>query len=291
MSLVDLVLLFVLAAIWGASFLFMRVLAPILGPILTAGSRSLIAGLFLVLVFQFMRTRLDWKKNLRHYLVVGALNSALPFALFSWAALYIPSAISSIVNALTPLWGAIFGALILGEALTARKIGGIAVGIAGVVVIALFGTGASRADLGAELLPVLACLLATLCYGFTGAYIRRWAKGVPSRAMTASSLLVAGLILLVPSALTAPALSSVTPATWGLAVLFALLCSALAYLMYFRLLASAGLTPALSVTLLIPVFAFLWSWIFLGETLRPAAFGGAALVLGGTLFITTGGKK
>jgi drug/metabolite transporter (DMT)-like permease len=195
------------------------------------------------------------------------------------------------VNALTPLWGAVFGAILLGEALTLRKVGGIALGVAGVAVIALFGTGASRAELGAEVLPVLACLLATLCYGFSGAYLKRWATGISSRAMTASSLLVAGLILLPPAVLTSPPLASIAASTWGLAALFAISCSAIAYLIYFRLMSSAGLTAALSVTLLIPVFAFLWSWLLLGETLHPAAFGGAALVLGGTALINLGGPK
>jgi len=291
MSVVDTALLFLLAAIWGASFLFMRVLAPLLGPVLTADLRTLIAGLALVLLFFILRTKLDWRKNLRHYLVVGVFNSALPFFLFSWAALRVPASIESIVNALTPLWGAVFGALILGEALTARKVGGMALGIAGVVAIALFGMGTSRAELGAEVLPVLACLLATVSYGFSGAYIRRWAPGISSRAMTASSLLVAGLVLLGPAALSAPPLASIAPSTWALAALFAILCSAIAYLIYFRLMSSAGLTAALSVTLLIPVFAFLWSWLFLGETLHPEAFGGAALVLGGTALLNGGGKK
>ena len=291
MKAIDLLMLVALAAIWGASFLFMRILAPILGPILTANLRTLIAGLLLVILFALLKTKLDWRKNLRHYLVVGVFNSALPFFLFSWAALRVPASIESIVNALTPLWGAVFGALILGEALTARKLGGMALGIAGVVTIALFGMGTSREELGAEVLPVLACLLATISYGFSGAYIRRWAPGISSRAMTASSLLVAGLVLLGPAALSAPPLATIAPSTWALAALFAILCSAIAYLIYFRLMASAGLTAALSVTLLIPVFAFLWSWLFLGETLHPAAFGGAALVLGGTALLNGGGKR
>lgn len=285
MAPLELGLLFALAAIWGASFLFMRVLAPVLGPFLTADLRTLIAGLLLVLLFALLRTRLSWRENWRHYLVVGLFNSALPFLLFSWAALHVPASVESIVNALTPLWGAVFGALILGEALTARKLGGIGLGVAGVVLIALLGTGSSRAELGAEALPVLACLLATVSYGFSGAYIKRWAPKIPSRAMTAASLLVAGLALLPPTVLTAPPLAAIPALDWGLAVLFAILCSAIAYLIYFRLIARAGLTAALSVTLLIPVFAFLWSWLFLGETLRPAAFGGAALVLAGTLLI------
>lgn len=286
MKAIDLILLLTLAAIWGASFLFMRVLAPLLGPFLTADLRTLIAGFLLVVLFALLGKKLDWRKNLRHYVVVGLFNSALPFTLYSWAALRTSASIESIVNALTPLWGAIFGAIILGEAITLRKIAGMTFGFAGVAVIALFGTGASRAELGADALPVLACLLATVSYGFSGAYLKRWAPAVSSRAMTASSLFVAGLILLAPATLTAPPLSSISPMTWLLATLFAIFCSAIAYLIYFRLIASAGLTSALSVTLLIPVFAFAWAWLFLGETLRPAAFAGAALVVAGTVLIT-----
>ncbi len=291
MKLVDVALLFLLAAIWGASFLFMRILAPLLGAFPTACARTLVAGLVMVAIFAVMRKQLNWKRDFRHYLVVGVLNSAIPFFLFTWAALRVSASVESIVNALTPLWGAVFGALILGEALTPRKLGGIGLGVAGVVIIALFGTGAGSAGLGAEILPVLACVAATLCYGLSGAYIRRWAKGIPSAAMTAASLFCAGIVLLPAAALTAPPLASIAASTVFLAVVFSLLCSALAYLIYFRLMADAGLTAALSVTLLIPVFAFLWSWLFLGETLRPLAFVGAAGVLGGTMMITGVGTK
>ncbi|MFZ4616416.1 MAG: DMT family transporter, partial [Rectinemataceae bacterium] len=128
---IDVALLFLLAAIWGASFLFMRILAPLLGPFPTACARTLVAGLVMVAIFAVMRKRLNWKRDFRHYLVVGILNSAIPFFLFTWAALRVPASVESIVNALTPLWGAVFGALILGEALTPRKLGGIGRGVAG----------------------------------------------------------------------------------------------------------------------------------------------------------------
>lgn len=289
MKLVDALLLVTLAAIWGTSFIFMRVLSPVLGPVVTATARTLVAGVVLVAGFSFARVRLELRRNFRHYLIVGLLNSAIPFLLFSYAALHVAASISSIINALTPLWGAVFAALLLGEALTVRKLTGIGLGIGGVAIIALFGT--ATGSLKAAVLPVAACAGATFCYGLSGAYIKRWAGHVSSRAMTAVSLLIAGLVLLPLSAISPMPDVAIPPGTWLLAVLFSLLCSAVAYLIYFRLIATSGVAFALSVTLLIPVFAFVWGFLFLGESIRPAAYLGAALVLGGTALIGSARPK
>ncbi len=267
----------------------MRVLSPVLGPVLTATARTLIAGVVLVALFSASRIPLEWRRNLRHYAVVGLLNSAIPFLLFSYAALHVAASISSIVNALTPLWGAVFAAILLGEPLTGRKSTGIALGVAGVAIIAFLGTAAT--SLRAEVLPVLACVLATFCYGLSGAYVRRWAPDISARAMTAVSLLFAGIALLPFAIFSNPTAALVPPPIWVLAVLFSLLCSAVAYLIFFRLIATSGVIFALSVTLLIPVFAFVWAFLFLGETVRPAAYVGAAFVLGGTALIGTSAKK
>lgn len=283
MRLLDGILLVVLAAIWGTSFIFMRVLAPVLGPQITATSRTLIAGGVLVAAFAASGMKLNWRKEFRHYLVIGLLNSAIPALLFSYAALHVAASISSIINALTPLWGSIFAALLLGERLTGGKVTGIILGLTGVSVITLFGTSAG--SLHAALLPVLACAGATMCYGVAGTYAKRWAGHIPSRAMTAVSLLFAGIALLPFSLLDPPKLSTVAPTVWLLAVAFSLLCSAIAYLIFFRLIATSGVTFTLSVTLLIPVFAIVWGFLFLGERVRPAAFLGASLVLGGTTII------
>jgi len=254
----------------------MRGRAPILGPVVTATTRTLVAGVFLVAVFWLLRTRLDWRRNWRHYLIVGVVNSAIPFALYSFAALRLPAAVPAIVNALTPLWGAVFAALLLADRFTLRKALGLSLGIAGVALIALRGAGLSAVP---DPLAVGACILATACYGFSGSYIKRWASGVAPRAMTAVSLLFAGLSLL-PFALLLPPPGPVPAQAWLLAVGFALLCSALAYLIYFRLIASAGVTAALSVTLLIPAFAFLWEFLFFDAKLSWAALVGAALLSG-----------
>ncbi len=288
---VDIFLLFLLAAIWGGSFIFTRVLAPELGPVVTALTRIVIAGVLLVALFAAMRVRMDWRRNFRHYFVVGAVNSALPITLFSYAALHIPAAVSSVANALTPVWGAIFAALLLGERLTGRKATGLALGVAGVALIAFRG-GAGTAAAGESIaIPVLACVLATVSYGFSGSYIKRWASHIPSRAMTAASLLCAGLLLVPFAFASPPPPGDISMKIWAIAVAFSLLCSAVAYLIYFRLIASAGVTQALSVTLLIPVFAFFWGILILGESIEPVVIAGAVLTLAGTALISATGKK
>jgi drug/metabolite transporter (DMT)-like permease len=286
-TLIDLILFILLAAVWGSSFIFMRFLAPVLGPTATACARTLIAGLFLTGIFAALRLKMDWRRNFRHYLVVGILNSGLPFALYSFAALRLPASIPAIVNAMTPLWGAVFSAALLGDPLTRRKLLGLGLGVSGVALIALRGTGLGSIP---DPLGIAACVLATVCYGFSGSYIKRWAKDVPARQMTAASLSLAGLALLPFAALTLPAAGSIPASVWLIAAGFALLCSAFAYLVYFRLIAAAGVTVALSVTLVVPVFAFLWGFLFLGERIHPAAVAGTALVVLGTALVIRRGS-
>jgi drug/metabolite transporter (DMT)-like permease len=288
MTLIDTLLFMLLAAIWGSSFIFMRALAPILGPVATALARTLVAGLFLLGLFTALRAKMELRKNFRHYLVVGLLNSGVPFVLYSFAATRLPASIPAIVNALTPLWGAVFSALILKDPLTLRKLFGLVLGVAGVALIALRGSGLSGPP---EPLAVACCVGATVCYGVAGAYIKRWASSIPSRAMTAASLTFAGLSLLPFALIFPPPAAHIGLSVWVVAAVFSLLCSALAYLIYFRLIASAGVTVALSVTLLVPVFAFLWGFLFLGERIYAMAVAGAALVLAGTALVIFGNKR
>lgn len=280
MKLADPALLLALAAIWGSSFIFMRHLSPLLGPLVLTATRMLAAGIVLSIGLAAARVRLDWRRNWPRYLLLGALNTAAPWLLFAWAALHQGGAVSSVINALTPLWGALFAALLLGEAVGLGKLAGIGLGAAGVATIGFAGAGSAAR--GGGLLPVLACVLATILYGLFGAWTKRYARDLAPRALTTGSLVSGGLILL-PFAIADSGRASGAPASaWLLAVAFSLLCSALAYLIYYRLLARSGVAFALSVTLLIPVFALLWGFLFLGEGLAPTDLAGAALVLSGT---------
>lgn len=286
MKLVDIALLTLLSAIWGASFMFMRYLAPILGPLATADLRILVAGVALVGFFAIIGLKLKWSERWRRYLVIGVLNSALPFALYSFAALSLPSSVEAVLNALSPCFGAIFAAIWLGEPLTLRKGLGMAAGLAGVgLVSGIWRSGAP----GGALLAALACVAATACYGLAGVYIKKKAVDIEPKAMAAGSQLLGGLFLM-PGLALMPSGALFQPRVALITLAFALLCSAIAYLIYYRLIADVGPTKALTVTFLIPVFSFLWGGLAFGERIDLVMLGGTALILGGTFLVVGRGK-
>ncbi|WP_420472876.1 DMT family transporter [Noviherbaspirillum sp. ST9] len=271
----DLVRLLVLAAIWGASFLFMRIIAPVLGALWTAELRVAIAGVamlaFMLATGRHMQFRTNWKQ----YLVLGTMNSALPFALFAYAALTLPAGYSAILNATSPLWGALIGAAVLGETLTARKIAGLVTGVAGVAFLVRLGPAEFSPQV---LVAALACVTAALCYGIAGAYSKKKSSGIAPPMMATGSQLGAALVLL-PFVSLSPVRGEVTPLVIVLTLLLALLCSAVAYFIYFRLIADLGPTKALTVTFLIPLFAMVWGAVFLHEEISFNTLIGCALVV------------
>jgi len=275
----DLARLVALAAIWGASFLFVRIAAPMIGPVLTADARLLIAGLALAAYFRVIGFDAEWRRWWPQYAIVGLINSAAPFLLFSYAALSLPAGLMSVINASSPMWGALFAAWLLRERLSARGIAGLAIGIAGVALVTRPAAGAA---LG--VLPVLAATGAAVCYGLAGAYMRRWAKEVPSRGMALGTQIAGGL-LLAPLLAIAPPTSMPTPLIAACLLALGLVCGAIGYLLYFRLITNIGVAGALTVTYLIPIFGVAWGAIFLGETLSLVMLAGAGLVLLGTFFV------
>jgi len=281
MPLLDVFLLLALASIWGSSFIFMRYLSPILGPVTTTGMRVLLAGLFLLAVFAATGFRLEWRKNWKRFLVVGVLNSGIPFFLYSFAALYIPASLSVILNSLAPLFGAVFSAVFRLERLTYRKAGGLVLGIAGVTLVSSLGP-VSRSPWA--LAGVAACVLATVCYGLAGVYIRIRTLEVKPRAMAGGSQLMAG-VLFIPLILASPPHAVPSLQVGAITILFAVLCSAVAFLLYFRLVADVGATRALTVTLLMPAFGMLWGRLFLGERITWTMVLGALVILAGTFLV------
>ncbi|MDP1677472.1 MAG: EamA family transporter [Bacteroidota bacterium] len=282
MLLFDYVLLITLAAIWGSSFIFMRVLAPALGPVATADMRLLIAGIALTLYLRLRNQRLDLVKNLKRYIIIGLLNSGIPFLLFSFAALYLPSSISVIINSLTPLFGVLFSILWLSEKMTAKKISGIALGIVGVIII----RGSGNLELNVmTTVAMAACVLATMLYGLASTYVKLHAKDIASSAVATGSQLVAG-ILLLPLIYFFPTRTELTITIALTTIAFALFCSAIAYVIFYRLLKNLGTTKALSVTFLIPVFGFIWGYIFLQEEITAIMIIGSVFVLSGIYFVT-----
>lgn len=281
MSPIALSRLLILAAVWGASFLFMRIIAPVLGTVPTAFFRVSIACLGLMVILSLLRVRWDFKGKLGACLVLGMINSGIPATLYSVAAQSLPAGYSAIFNATTPLMGVLVGALFFHEALTLPKLGGIFLGLFGVGILS--GAGPVAFDL--QLVQgAVSCLGATLCYGFSGFLARRWldqAGGLDSRLSALGSMMGASLLLLplfAWSALTSP------PASWGgwsvwLSLLgLGLVCTAFAYILYFRLLSEIGPVKSSTVTFMIPAFGVLWGAWLLDEPLSMAHLYGGVLI-------------
>jgi drug/metabolite transporter (DMT)-like permease len=277
----DVARLVTLAAIWGGSFIFMRILAPVLGPVATADARLLIAGVVLVAIFAIRGPELEWRKHWRRYAVVGIINSGIPFLLYSYAALHIPASYSAILNATAPLFGMGLSVLWLSERLMGWNVLGAILGTVGVGLI----TGLGPVTVTPVVLAAIgACLGAALCYAVAGVYMKRKATGVSPMMMAGASQLVAGLALLPPS-VAFPPRGQITLFIAGCALALALLCSAVAYILYYRLVADCGPTRALTVTYLIPVFGLLWGMLFLGEAVTAGMLAGCGLVITGTAFV------
>jgi drug/metabolite transporter (DMT)-like permease len=281
----DYVLLVILSAIWGASFIFMRILAPVLGPMATADMRLLIAGVALALFLKVRKIDLQWKKNWKRYIITGMLSSGISFLLFSFAALHLPASISVILNALTPMFGALSAVVWLGEKMSWRLVVGIILGFVGVAVIR---GGGNFEITGMTTLAMGACVLATMFYGIGSVYVKQKAHDIGAQAIATGSQLTVG-ILFLPLIFISPPPGEITVEIVIYTLLFALLCSAVAYIIFYRLIKTLGPVKTTTVTFLIPVFGFIWGTIFLQEEITWKMIVGALIVLSGMYFVT--GKK
>lgn len=275
-----------LAALWGASFLFMRLGAASFGPVALAGVRVLGASACLL---PLLFWRGEWPALRQHWrpiFGVGLTNSALPFVCFGVAALAIEGGLSAILNASTPLWASLIAWLWLGDRPGVHRSVGLGIGFAGVVWLAGDQAGWKAGSHGISPgVAVLACLLATLLYGFSANFTRRYLSGVPSMALAAGSQLSAGLALLLPMWLAWPE-HSPSALAWLAAALLAVLCTGLAYVLFFRLLNQIGASRAVSVTFLIPAFAMAWGALLLDETITPAMLLACGVIVLGTALVT-----
>ncbi|HET9823390.1 MAG TPA: DMT family transporter [Burkholderiaceae bacterium] len=286
MRALDIAELLALAALWGASFLFMRLGAGEFGPVALAGLRVAGAAALLLPLLAWRRQAAALGTHWRALLIVGALNSALPFALYAMAALAISAGLSAILNATAPLWGAVVAWLWLGDRPTRDRLVGLAVGFGGVAALAWDKASLRTTEAGVSpALAVAACLGATLCYGFAANYTRRMLEGVPPLAVAAGSQGAAALLLALPTAALWPA----TPpgaAAWAALAALALLCTGVAYVLYFRLILRLGAARAITVTFLIPVFGVLWGALLLDERPTASMAAGCAVILAGTALVT-----
>jgi drug/metabolite transporter (DMT)-like permease len=277
----DLGRLLLLSALWGGSFLFMRIAAPVLGPIVVAESRVLIAGLALFLYACAAKRPMELRSRWRQYLIIGAVNSAIPFALIAAAQLRLTASLAAILNATSPLFGAVIAAAWINDPLTMRKIAGLILGIVGVTIL----VGWHPMEVSFEVaLSIGASLLAAVFYGIASVYTKAKVAGAPSLGMAVGSQLGASLLLL-PLIPIVPPFSAPSGGVLLCVLLLALGSTGLAYLLYFRLIVDVGPAKALTVTFLIPIFGVTWGALFLGEQITFSGLIGCAIILVGTSFV------
>jgi drug/metabolite transporter (DMT)-like permease len=262
-----------LAAIWGASFMFQRVSAPEFGAIPLAALRLALGA---VVLLPFL-----WKER-THFplrlwptlLYIGAINSAIPFALFAWASQHAPAGIVAISNSLAVMFTALVGFAFYGERIGGRHFIALLAGFAGVVVLA--SAKVAGASTG---LAVFAGTFAAFLYGVAVNLVKRKLAGLPPTALAAATLGCAALVL-APFAIAQWPDAPVSAASWGSALALGIVCSGIAYAIYYRLIQRIGGNRAVTVTYLVPLFAVIWAWIVLGEqpSWRMAVAG--ALILG-----------
>ena len=273
--------LLLLGAIWGFSFLFMRMVAPVLGAVPTAFFRVLFASLGLIVILMVLRTRWQFQGKFRQTLLLGAINSGIPFLMYTFAARLLPAGYSAIFNATAPLMGVLIGALFFQEAISPRKLVGVITGLAGVTLLTAVGPVAIGWP---EMLGALACLVATSCYGFSGFLTQRWIHqrgGLDPKLVAMGSQFGATLLLLpffATSTLAAPPASWGTPMLWLALAALGLLCTAWAYILFFRLMEDIGPVRSLTVTFLVPAFGVLWGALFLGEQVSWAHLAGGGMI-------------
>lgn len=274
-----------LSSLWGASFLFMRLGAAEFGPLPTAGLRVLLATLFL---WPLLLHRGEWPQLRRHWrpvLLAGLINSAIPFALFAWAVMHIATGLTSILNATVPLFGALVAWLWLGDRIHRLRWLGLALGFVGVALLAWRAPAGMGLQGGQAGWAIAACLLASTCYAVAASFARRYLAGIPPLTTATGSLLGATLGLALPTWWAWPA-HMPSLGAWAAIAAIAVLCTGIAYILYFRLIAHAGPSRALAVTFLAPVFAVVYGAVFLGEAVTPWMLGCGAIIVCGTMLST-----
>lgn len=282
----DLLELALLGALWGAAFLFMRLGAHEFGPTALVFVRVATAGALLLPLLAWRGELHALRRHWARIAFVGLINSAFPFLLFTSAALVLGAGLMAVFNATAPIWGALIGALWLGERLGASRWLGLAIGVVGVVGLAWGKADFKPGDHGiSPAVGIAACVGAAVLYGLAANFTRKYLAGIPAMALATGSQLGAAAALLLPALWTWPA-QTPSATAWIAAAALAVACTALAYVLYFRLIAHTGATNAISVTFLIPGFAMLWGWLFIGEQPTLNMLAGCAVILLGTALST-----
>ena len=275
-----------LAAIWGSSFLFTRISVVEFGALPTAAVRVAIASAFLLPLVLLRGLGPALWKNRRKVFLVGLFNSGIPFACFAFALLSITTGLSAILNATVPMFGALVAWVWLKDRPTGSRILGLLIGFAGVAMLAwdkaTFKPDASGVAPG---WAVLACLFACICYALSASYAKRYLTGMPPLVTAAGSQIGATLGLALPAAWLWPA-ARPSGQAWLALLAVGVVCTAIAYILYFRLIETAGPARALAVTFVVPVFAIFYGLVFLGEAVTLWMLICAVVIVCGTALST-----
>ncbi len=270
-----------LSALWGASFLFIRLASPSMGPWVVAGCRAALASITLIFIMRALRERWPWQ-HWRELLLLGALCVAAPFMLFAWAGLHLPSGYSALLNTTAVLFGTLSSAWMKEDTLTRRKLLGCVLGLLGVGLIVRLGP--VRPD-ATTLMAALACVLGAACFGFATPLMKRATTRMQPLAI-AAGIHLAAMLLLLPSSLWGLPQATFTPVAVGSVLVMGVVTSGLAYWMHLRIVRHVTPVASLSPIFLIPVFGVTWGHLFLGEALSPGIFVGGALVLVASALVT-----
>ena len=288
----NLLQLLVLAALWGASFLFIRVGVTDFGVAPLMALRVGIGALFLLIVLFARRPVRQSLATLRSralpLVVVGILNSAAPFCLFAYAELTLSAGVTSVINATTPLWGALVAFLWLKDRLSALRSVGLVIGFLGVLMLVWDQIATPHGGTATPLTAALAAgaaLGATLLYGIAANYTKRYLTGVDALTVAAGTMTGATVVLLPLAVIFWPA-APVSLHAWGAVIALGVACTGVAYMLFFHLLATIGPARAITVTFVIPIFGILWGALFLGESVSPGMLEGCVVILIGTALAT-----
>ncbi|QJW83964.1 DMT family transporter [Ramlibacter terrae] len=283
-SIADFVLL---AAIWGASFLFTRYAVIDFGVVPTAALRVGVAAAFPVPLMLARGHGPEFRRHWKKVCLIGLLNSGIPFLLFAFALLSITTGLSAILNATVPLFGALVAWAWLKDRPTGSRVLGLVIGFAGVAMLA-WDKASFKPDAVSGIAParaILGCLVATVCYAFAASATKRWLTGVPSLVNATGSQLGASIALAVPALWFVPAQMPGTRA-WLSLLALGVMCTGIAYILYFRLIEQAGPARALAVTFVVPVFAILYGALLLGEQVTPRMVVCGVVIVCGTALST-----
>jgi len=275
--------LLLLASIWGASFIFMRISSPEFGPILLMALRSLTASLFLLPIVYIRKKQSGFYGNKTKIFFLGIFNTAIPFVLFGYATLTLTGGLTSILNATAPIFGAIVAYLWFRDKMNIIVSSGLLIGFIGVYILMLDKLVIDQQDI---LLPTLAALLGSLCYGISANYTKRYLTGISSIVLTSGSQVAACIILVPLSLFFIPSQMPSNSAVFSV-ILLGILCTGIAFIIFFNLIAKLGPAKAISVTYLIPAFGLLWGSLLLNEVITTSMLVGCGFILTGVA-LTTG---